>query len=217
MWNKGYTLLETVIVLFLMSVIISASALAINALGLVTTAGIDDISYRRNINEFVDDMNNGVSSLLSTQDQSYSGIISSGSGIVMNDIGSMDEGEPLSGEKKLYKTKDLTMYLKGNRQKRNICIESGYLKMKDEKLNKEKFNEGEIEWEIAEEYSPIKITAEQFLPNVTDKTEFEITTTKENNLSSIKVKILVPTTKGANKSFNVIFTCEQEVLVSVKT
>lgn len=226
MRNKGYTLLEVIVTLFLTGMILLGSALAIRALGNVTSMGVNDMAYRRDMNKFAGDMENGVSSLLSCQDKSYSGF--SNSGIVINKVDSLQETTLANGDiERVYNTTDITMYLKGTSQRRDLYISDekiqenkdlslyGFIKVIDKQINKTEFANGNIVWEEVENYNPIKIASQQFIKGKTEKTEF-IITTKNDKLSLIKIKLLIPTAKGANRQFDMIFTCVQEVSVSVK-
>lgn len=226
MRNKGYTLLEVVISIFLISIILFGSAMAIKTLGIITGNGVNDIVYRRNINKFAGDMKNGVASLLAAQDKSYSGFTNAG--LVINNVDELTETTLPNGDiKKVYKTTDITMYMIGAYHRRDIYISTdaiqenkdlsyyGLLNMRDKKLNKDEFNNGNIVWDDIATYNPIKVSTEQFMNGTTEKTEFVITTVNDK-LSSIKVTLLIPSTKGYNRKFDMVFTCVQEVLVSVR-
>lgn len=225
MENKGYTLLEVIISIFLLSIIFLASAMAIKALGITTKTGIDDITYRRNINKVAEDMNNIVSSLLSVQDESYSWFTNAG--LVVN---ISEEPQPNENNEKIYRATDITLYVVGNKfQKRDLRIISdpdiaqenkmfsnyGLLAISDSVLNKEKYDKREIAWEEFVVHDPIKISTEQFMSGKAEKTEFVITTVNDM-LKSIKITILIPTEKGYNRKFDLVFTCHQEVRVSAK-
>lgn len=226
MRNEGYTLIEVVVCLFLISLILFGSAQALKALGIVTGNGMEDMVYRKNINKFANDMQNGIHSLLSCENNTYSSITSSG--IVINQVDKVETRTLENGSiEKVYKTKDITMYLIGTCQRRDVSIYQdviqenkeistyGQIQLKDKKINKTEFDKGNIVWEEESTYEPIKVTTQHFLSGEVKKSEF-IVTTLNDKLSSIKFTLLIPTAKGANREFNMVFTCIQEVLVSVK-
>lgn len=226
--NKGFTLIETVVVLFLMSIIILGSAMSMRLLGDISREGIKDITYRKDINTFTGEMFNGASNLLSVRDKSYNGI--SNSGIVINEVDNnpVPTVLPDGRTEKIYETRNITMYLKGKRQRRDIYIEDeiihenknmslyGQLKMIDKSVNKDELALGNVVWDVIEDYDAIKVTTQQFVKtDISAKTVFRIIT-KDDFLFSIDVIMLIPTAKGANREFKMVFTCPQEVLVSVE-
>lgn len=215
-----------VITMLLLSIIFLGSAMAMSALGKVTETGVNDISYRKSVNKFADDMRNGISSLLSVEDNSYSGITDAG--LVINSVDEMHETTLSNGNvERVYKTTDITMYMIGSCQRRDVYITNdviqenknfsyyGKLNMTDKKLNKDSFSDGNIVWEDFADYTPIKVATKQFTNGDVLKTEFTIKTVNDM-LSSIKITILIPNTRGYNREFNMVFTCVQEVRVSVK-
>lgn len=242
MKNKGHTLLEVLITLFLTGIIFLGSALALRALSDVTTMGVNDMTYRRDMNQFAESMQQVTSSLLSRQDSSFSSFHPTNAGVVIEepDISRYEE----DGDVRKYYATKVTLYAKESYQRRVISIDENPLIQENKKLSIYGFlnvvdsqivaiDEDKITWEDFEVHSPIKIATEQFFESKTGdietedtedveiekeepiKTEF-IITTKGDNLFSIKINLLIPVAKGANRQFSMVFTCSQEVAVVVK-
>ena len=224
--KKGYTLLETVISLFLISTILLGSAMGIKALGVATGTGVSDMVCRREINDFAKEMKNSISSFVSCQNTSYNK-----TGLVI-----YSPTHPENNSATVYKTTKMTMYTVGRYLSRDIRILPEEDKLED-KLQENKGlplygtlniidrgirDENDDSEDSFISYEPIKITRNQYVKGKASKTEFVITTIKdevssEEKLLSIRVILLIPTAKGSNREFNMVFTCAQEVLVTVET
>lgn len=226
MKNKGYSLLELVISIFLISTILLSSALAIRALGITTQAGVSDVLFRQEINQFASEMKNGVSSLLSCDNKSFEAFTNAGLVVCIN-----GDATPLENGETEYESRNIAMYTIGSCQQKSFNIIQdviqeneglstyGSLQIIDKKIKN--LGDGEVIWEDFHIYDPIKITYESKIKKKDShffETKFIITTTKDElssreKLSSIRAIILTPTAKGANREFNIVFTCKQEVFV----
>lgn len=110
--NKGFTLVEVLVVLFLFSLVFLSAAKAISVLGNVTSMGISDMKYRRDLNRFATNMEHIVNSIISCHDNPFdSSLNNDGSGVVLNNI-LKTEIAPDDG--KIYTTTDISLYLSDN-------------------------------------------------------------------------------------------------------
>lgn len=252
--NKGYSLIELVISLFLISTLLLASAVALRALGSTTEMGIDDMMYRKNINLLASELKNGTSSIVSYQEGVHSAFVENGAGLVLQDGMLLDTSEDATCKE--YLVTNLIMYTNGTVQKRifevvEFGIEDehlnpfiqvsestdlntkasglnvyGMLQMRDEVLDETAYKEGRIEWQEFFTYDPIRVTCKTQINATTNQgneiksTAFIVKTIKDEDsgrekLISIKLCLLLPTAKGGNRPFNMVFTCQQEVFVDV--